>query len=79
MPQHDRLVYLCLSKPGNFFRCEEDFNSYILVVPFPLPYFTVSALSDTSDQCYLLCYCSLNLDNRYYDRKITLDMFRLTT
>jgi len=68
MPQHNSLVDLRLSKPGNFLRGEEDLNSNVLITPFPLPHFTVSAFPNTSDQCYLLRYCPLNLatDNGHH-------------
>jgi len=61
MPQHNRLVDLRLSKPGNFLRREKDLDSNILITPFSLPHFAISALSDTSNERYLLRDCSLNL------------------
>jgi len=61
MSQHDGLVDLRLAKPGNFLGCEEYLNGNVLVAPFSFPHLAVPAFANTSNQRYLLRYCSLNL------------------
>ena len=62
MSQHHSLVNLRLSKPRSFLCREENLDSNILVTPFTLPDFTVSAFPNASNERYLFCYCSLNLE-----------------
>jgi len=61
MPEHDRLVDLRLTVPRHFLRSEEDFDGNVLIAPFSLPHFAVSAFPDTSNERYLFRYRSLNL------------------
>lgn len=59
--EHGCLVELRFAEPACLLRGEEDLDGDILVPPLPLPYLSVSTLSDASDQVDLLSNRSLNL------------------
>lgn len=62
MPQHHCLVNLRLPKPRSFLRRKKNLDSNVLIAPFPLPHFAVSAFPDAANERYLFGYCSLNLE-----------------
>jgi len=75
MPQHYCLVDLSLAKPRSFLSREKDLDGNVLITPLALPHLTVPTLANTSNEGYLLRYCSLNLTATSHHDKCTDSVF----